>query len=97
MKIPGAVCLKPSGAFYVMAKLPVKDTEDFCRWMLTDFSLDGETTMIAPGPGFYATPGKGQDEARIAYVLNVDDLTKAMRILAKGIETYNSRRQTADR
>ncbi len=91
MKIPGVVCLKPSGAFYIMAKLPVKDIEDFARWMLTDFSLDGETTMIAPGPGFYATSGKGQDEARIAYVLNVDDLVKAMRALAKGIETYNQR------
>jgi aspartate aminotransferase len=89
MKIPGVVCLKPSGAFYIMAKLPVKDIEDFARWMLTDFNLDSETTMIAPGPGFYATPGKGQDEARIAYVLNVDDLKKAMRILAKGIEAYN--------
>ncbi len=97
MKIPGVVCLKPSGAFYIMAKLPVKDIEDFAKWMLTDYSLDGETTMIAPGPGFYATPGKGQDEARIAYVLNVDDLKKAMRILAKGIETYNSRRRTADK
>ncbi|MFQ6032996.1 MAG: pyridoxal phosphate-dependent aminotransferase [Candidatus Zixiibacteriota bacterium] len=91
MKIPGVVCLKPSGAFYIMAKLPVKDIEDFARWMLTDFSLNGETTMIAPGPGFYATPGKGQDEARIAYVLNVDDLRKAMRILAKGIEAYNKK------
>lgn len=89
MKIPGVVCLKPSGAFYIMAKLPVKDIEDFARWMLTDFNLEGETTMIAPGPGFYATPGKGQNEARIAYVLNVDDLKKAMRALAKGIETYN--------
>jgi aspartate aminotransferase len=91
MKIPGVVCLKPSGAFYIMTKLPVKDIEDFARWMLTDFSLAGETTMIAPGPGFYATPGKGQDEARIAYVLNVNDLKKAMRILAKGIETFNKR------
>jgi aspartate aminotransferase len=91
MKIPGTVCLKPSGAFYIMVKLPIKDIEDFARWMLTDFSLDKETTMIAPGPGFYATPGKGQDEARIAYVLNVDDLKKAMRILAKGIEAYNEK------
>lgn len=96
MKIPGAMCLKPNGAFYVMARLPVKDIEDFSQWMLTDFNLNGETTMIAPGPGFYATPGKGQDEARIAYVLNVDDLKKAMRIIAKGIETYNSSRQTPD-
>jgi aspartate aminotransferase len=91
MKIPGVVCLKPSGAFYIMAKLPVKDIEDFARWMLTDFNLDSETTMIAPGPGFYATPGRGQNEARIAYVLNVDDLKKAMKILAKGIQTYNKR------
>ena len=91
MKIPGVVCLKPSGAFYIMAKLPVKDIEDFARWMLTDFNLDGETTMIAPGPGLYATPGKGGDEARIAYVLNVDNLKKAMRCLAKGIEAYNKR------
>jgi aspartate aminotransferase len=91
VKIQGVVCLKPSGAFYIMAKLPVKDIEDFARWMLTDFSLNGETTMIAPGPGFYATPGKGQDEARIAYVLNVEDLRRAMRILAKGIDTYNQR------
>ena len=89
MKIPGVVCLKPSGAFYIMAKLPVKDVEDFARWMLTDFSLDGATTMIAPGPGFYATPGKGCDEARIAYVLGVEHLRRAMRILAAGIETYN--------
>ena len=96
MKIPGAMCLKPNGAFYVMARLPVKDIEDFSQWMLTDFNLNGETTMIAPGPGFYATPGKGRDEARIAYVLNVDDLKKAMRIIAKGIETYNSSRQTSD-
>jgi aspartate aminotransferase len=96
MKIPGAMCLKPNGAFYVMARLPVKDIEDFSQWMLTDFNLNGETTMIAPGPGFYATPGMGQDEARIAYVLNVDDLKKAMRIIAKGIETYNISRQISD-
>ena len=94
-KIPGAVCLKPHGAFYVMAKLPVKDTEDFARWMLTDFNLDGATTMVAPGPGFYATPGKGQDEARIAYVLNVNDLRHAMQILAAGIEAYNKIQRTS--
>ena len=92
MKIPGVVCRKPSGAFYIMAKLPVKDVEDFARWMLTDFSLDGATTMVAPGPGFYCTPGKGCDEARIAYVLEVEHLRKAMRILAAGIEAYNKRR-----
>jgi aspartate aminotransferase len=88
MKIPGVFCQKPSGAFYIMAKFPVKDIEDFARWMLSDFSSDGATTMIAPGPGFYATKGMGKDEARIAYVLNVEDLKKAMRILAKGVEAY---------
>lgn len=91
LQIPGVVCIKPQGAFYVMAKLPVEDVEDFSRWMLTDFNLENQTTMLAPGPGFYATPGKGMDEARIAYVLNVEDLRKAMRILKKGIEVYNQR------
>ncbi|MFQ5870403.1 MAG: pyridoxal phosphate-dependent aminotransferase, partial [Candidatus Zixiibacteriota bacterium] len=92
MQIPGTVCEKPSGAFYIMAKLPVDDIEVFSQWMLTDFRLDSETTMIAPGPGFYATPGRGKDEARLAYVLNVEDLKKAMKALAVGIEKYNSLR-----
>jgi aspartate aminotransferase len=91
IKISGVVCVKPSGAFYIMAKLPISDIEDFTQWMLTDFNLNGETTMIAPGPGFYATPGKGKDEARIAYVLNVEDLRKAMKILKTGIEVYNQK------
>ncbi|MCJ7508262.1 MAG: pyridoxal phosphate-dependent aminotransferase [candidate division Zixibacteria bacterium] len=93
MRIPGTVCVKPSGAFYIMAKLPIADIEDFAKWMLTDFSLDGATTMIAPGPGFYATPNQGKDEARIAYVLNVADLRKAMRTLASGIKVYNNLRK----
>lgn len=92
MQIPKTVCEKPSGAFYIMAKLPVDDIELFSQWMLTDFRLDNETTMIAPGPGFYATPGRGKDEARLAYVLNVEDLKKAMKALAAGIEKYNSLR-----
>ncbi|TET69312.1 MAG: pyridoxal phosphate-dependent aminotransferase [Candidatus Zixiibacteriota bacterium] len=92
MKIPGTVCKKPSGAFYIMAKLPVDDIEAFSQWMLTDFQFEGETTMIAPGPGFYATPGRGKDEARLAYVLKVEDLKKAMKALAVGIEKYNSLR-----
>jgi aspartate aminotransferase len=90
MQIPGTVCEKPSGAFYIMAKLPVDDIEAFSQWMLTDFRLDNETTMIAPGPGFYATPGRGKNEARLAYVLNVEDLNRAMKALAVGIEKYNS-------
>ncbi|KPJ50501.1 MAG: aspartate aminotransferase [candidate division Zixibacteria bacterium DG_27] len=90
MQIPKTVCEKPSGAFYIMAKLPVDDIEVFSQWMLTDFRLHNETTMIAPGPGFYATPGRGKDEARLAYVLNVEDLKRAMKALAVGIEKYNS-------
>ena len=92
MNIPGVVCRKPSGAFYIMAKLPVADVEAFASWMLTDFQMDGATTMVAPGPAFYATPGRGLDEIRIAYVLNADDCRTAVRILARGIETYNRTR-----
>ena len=90
MKIPGIVCQKPSGAFYIMAKLPVDDIEAFARWMLTDFSHDSKTTMIAPGPGFYATAGKGNQEARIAYVLNTEDCRLAIQLLARGIREYNN-------
>jgi aspartate aminotransferase len=92
MQIKGAVCLKPSGAFYIMARLPVDDADKFAAWMLTDYNVDNETTMIAPGAGFYATPGVGINEARLAYVLNVNDLKKAMTILKSGIEEYNRRR-----
>jgi len=91
MKIEGTVCLKPSGAFYIMAKLPIDDAEEFSKFMLTDFEYDGKTVMMAPGPGFYASKGKGQSECRIAYVLNTDDLKDAMRVLKHGVEAYNSR------
>ncbi len=91
MQIPDVVCRKPSGAFYIMAKLPVDDADKFAAWLLTDFNYNNETTMIAPGSGFYATPNTGLDEARIAYVLNVDDIKKAMNILKLGIEAYNQR------
>ena len=88
MEMPDTSCKKPEGAFYMMAGFPVQDIEDFCKWLLTDFQIDGATTMLAPGPGFYVTPGKGQNEARIAYVLNCEDLKKAMTILKHGLETY---------
>jgi aspartate aminotransferase len=88
-KIPGAVCHTPKGAFYVVAKLPIRDAEEFALFMLNEFSIDKETVMVAPADGFYATPGKGKDEVRIAYVLNCNDLLRAMNILAKGIEAYN--------
>ena len=91
-KIPGAIFRKPAGAFYIMPHLPIDDADKFAQWMLTDFSLDGATTMVAPGDGFYATPGQGRQEVRLAYVLNENDLRKALRILAKGIEAYNRRK-----
>jgi aspartate aminotransferase len=88
-KIPGAVCRKPGGAFYVMPKLPIRDGEEFAIFMLEEFQLDNETVMVAPAEGFYGTPGMGKDEVRIAYVLNCDDLARAMKILAAGVEAYN--------
>ena len=89
-KIPGMLCRKPSGAFYIMAQLPVDDIEAFAAWMLSDFSDNSETTMIAPGPGFYATPGRGGNEARLAYVLNAPECRRAVELVAKGVEQYNS-------
>jgi aspartate aminotransferase len=88
-KIPGAVCRKPGGAFYVVAKLPIRDGQEFAIFMLEEFQLDNETVMVAPADGFYATPGKGTDEVRIAYVLNCDDLARSMKILAAGVAAYN--------
>ncbi len=90
-KIRGAFCEKPKGAFYVVAKLPIRDGQEFASFMLNDFQLDGETVMVAPADGFYATPGKGKDEVRIAYVLNCLDLDRAMKVLAAGVEAYNQR------
>jgi aspartate aminotransferase len=90
-KIPGVVCKKPTGAFYVVVKLPVDDAEKFIIWMLEEFDYNGETIMLAPAEGFYATKGLGKDEARIAYVLNTEDMKKAMFILEKGLESYNNK------
>ena len=87
-KIPGLVSSQPKGAFYVMVKFPVDDAEKFAIWMLQDFDVNGETVMIAPGNGFYATPGKGVDEARLAYVLNCEDLEKALALLAEAVKQY---------
>lgn len=94
-KINGAFCKKPAGAFYIMVRLPVANIEDFAKWMLTDFSDNNETTMIAPGPGFYATPGLGFSEARIAYVLEAKLMRRAIQILAKGLREYNRLKATA--
>jgi aspartate aminotransferase len=86
--IPGVFLRKPEGAFYFVARLPIADGEDFARFLLTDFDLDGATVMVAPAQGFYATPGLGRDEVRIAYVLKAEDLRAAVRILAAGLEAY---------
>ncbi|MGE3063249.1 MAG: pyridoxal phosphate-dependent aminotransferase [bacterium] len=90
-KVKGIFTRKPEGAFYVVVKLPVDNADNFAKWMLTDFQIDGKTVMVAPANGFYATEGMGIDEIRIAYVLNKTDLKDAIEILAKGIEEYNRR------
>jgi len=87
-KIKGIVCVMPKGAFYIIAKLPINDAEDFAKWMLEEFSLENETVMFAPAEGFYATPGLGRNELRIAYILNENDLAKAMKIFREGLEKY---------
>lgn len=93
--MPGVVCDEPKGAFYVVAKLPVDDAEKFVIWMLRDFDVEGETVMMAPAEGFYATPGLGKNEARLAYVLKKEDLSRAMDILKAGLEAYPGRVQAA--
>ena len=90
-QIPGVVCKCPKGAFYVMAALPVDDTEKFQYWLLEEWDNNGESVMFAPGEGFYGTPGKGKNEVRLAYVLKQDKLERAMDLLALGIEAYNNR------
>ena len=90
-EIPGVVCECPKGAFYAMAALPVDDAEKFQIWLLEHFDDHGDTVMFAPGGGFYATPGKGINEIRIAYVLKQADLERAMDLLALGIQAYNNR------
>ena len=89
-KIPGVYSPTPMGAFYTMVKLPVDDAEKFCQWCLTDFSYEGQTVMMAPGAGFYTDPADGINEVRMAYVLNKEDLGKALIVLSKALEAYNS-------
>ncbi len=90
-KIPGVFAPTPMGSFYTMAKLPVDDAEKFCAWCLTDFSYEGQTIMMAPAAGFYTDPEDGRQEVRLAYVLNKEDLGKAMEVLAKALEEYNKK------
>lgn len=90
-QIPGVVCQCPKGAFYVMAALPVDDTDQFQIWLLEEFEDHGETVMFAPGEGFYSTAGKGKQEIRIAYVLSREKLARALDLLALAIQQYNAR------
>ena len=87
-RIPGVFCPNPGGAFYAMASLPVDDSDKFCQWLLESFAHDNQTVMLAPAAGFYGTPGLGKKEVRIAYVLNTDDLNKAMDCLEKALREY---------
>ena len=90
-RIPGIVCRKPGGSFYIMAKLPVDDVEDFLMYLLTEFDDNGETVMFSPAEDFYATPGLGRNEMRIAYVLNSDDMRRGAELIRLGLESYNRR------
>ncbi len=87
-KMKGAFCPNPSGAFYIVAKLPIDDSDKFCQWLLEDFNYQNQTVMLAPATGFYATPGKGLDEVRISYVLKVEDLKSAMTCLEEALKVY---------
>jgi aspartate aminotransferase len=89
--IPGVFCPKPSGAFYCVAKFPVDDAEKFCQWLLEEYSFEGQTVMMAPANGFYSTKGAGQQEARIAYVLNKESLKNAVIVLREALHAYPGR------
>jgi aspartate aminotransferase len=91
-RLPNVSVARPEGAFYVMACLPVADADDFARWLLTDFEVDGETVMVAPGPGFYVTPGLGSREVRLAYVLAEDRLRRAVELLGLALSVYSPAR-----
>jgi aspartate aminotransferase len=90
-KIPGVFTPKPMGAFYTVASLPVDDAEKFAKWMLEEFNYKGETTMVAPAAGFYATPNTGTNQVRLAYVLKVEDIQHAIKCLEEGLKAYPGR------
>ena len=91
-RIEGVYSPMPMGAFYTVAELPVDNTEDFARWMLETFRLDNSTTMVTPAASFYKTPGKGINHARLAYVLEIPELEKALHVLEEGLKAYPGRR-----
>lgn len=92
--MPGVICYLPDGAFYLFARFPVDDADRFCQWLLEDFDYHNQTVMLAPGSGFYDTPGQGTQEVRLAYVLNCDDLNSAMDCLERALEQYPGRTGT---
>ena len=92
-KIEGVYSPVPMGAFYTIARLPIDDSDKFCEWCLREFEYEGATVMLAPASGFYSEPGLGKTEVRIAYVLEKDELRKAVRVLKEAIETYNKLRE----
>ena len=87
-QMPGVFCPKPSGAFYCIARLPIDNADTFCQWLLESFSYQSQTVMLAPATGFYSTPGAGQNEVRIAYVLKIEDLKNAMNCLQEALKVY---------
>lgn len=87
-QMKGAFCPNPKGAFYVVARLPIDDSDKFCRWLLEDFNYENETVMMAPASGFYSTYGSGKDEVRISYVLKVEDLKSSMNLLEEALKVY---------
>jgi aspartate aminotransferase len=89
-KIDGVIVTTPKAAFYCIAQLPIKNTDDFAQWLLESYNLDGETVMVAPAAGFYSSPGVGLNQIRIAYVLKKEDLVRAVQILKEAITVYNS-------
>ena len=89
-KIPGVFAPMPKGAFYTTISLPVDDADRFCQWLLEDFSFEGQTVMLAPASGFYATPGLGKNEVRVAYVLKKEDLTSAVKVLGEALKVYKN-------
>ena len=93
--MPGVFCPNPGGAFYAMARLPIDDSDKFCQWLLESFSFRERTVMLAPATGFYGTPGFGKNEVRLAYVLNVNDLSDAMDCLERALQEYPGRIEAA--
>ena len=92
-KMQGCFCPNPGGAFYAMARLPIDNSDVFCQWLLEEFNYEGKTVMLAPATGFYSTPGRGVDEVRISYVLNVEDLKQAMKCLEEALKVYPGRKK----